>query len=288
MDLFLGIDAGGTSTRALLTTSTGERAGYGLAGGGNPAAHGVDAALAEITTAVKQALGATDPGRVVNGVIGLAGLGALEDPAVHAAFSRAWADCGLHFPVRGVEDPLLAFVAGTPDPSGHVLLSGTGAVALRVADRRVTEVADGQGWLLGDEGSGFWLGRAAARHAIRHLTTPPTHPMPDMSGNNSARSGANEIGDCSPAGQPDAVHAPVDDAAQPAVGSAGGLDAGSLGLCGRSGQGRGPLRFGGERGGGRGPPGVGWECSGRYGPLRLLTGEGGGPRSRLGRCRGGR
>ncbi|MFB9476009.1 N-acetylglucosamine kinase [Nonomuraea salmonea] len=269
MDLFLGIDAGGTSTRALLTTSTGERAGYGLAGGGNPAAHGVDAALAEITTAVKQALGATDPGRVVNGVIGLAGLGALEDPAVHAAFSRAWADCGLHFPVRGVEDPLLAFVAGTPDPSGHVLLSGTGAVALRVADRRVTEVADGQGWLLGDEGSGFWLGRAAARHAIRHLTTPPTHPMPDMSGNNSARSGANEIGDCSPAGQPDAVHAPVDDAAQPAVGSAGGLDAGghsgSVGGLGKAGARSGSVGSVGEDGGRPGSAGSARDATARSG-----------------------
>ncbi|MFG1694849.1 N-acetylglucosamine kinase [Nonomuraea sp. NPDC049309] len=170
MDLYLGIDAGGTSTRALLTTSSGERAGYGLAGGGNPVAHGVDAALAQITAAVRQALGDIDPGRVANGVIGLAGLGALQDSAVHAAFARAWAGCGLRFPVRGVEDPLLAFVAGTPQPSGHVLLSGTGAVALRVEDRRVTRVADGHGWLLGDEGSGFWLGRAAARHTIRRLT----------------------------------------------------------------------------------------------------------------------
>ncbi|GAB2926288.1 N-acetylglucosamine kinase [Nonomuraea fastidiosa] len=186
MDLYLGIDAGGTSTRALLTTSTGERVGYGLAGGGNPVAHGVDAALAQITAAVKQALGEIDPGRVANGVIGLAGLGALQDSAVHAAFTRAWAGCGLRFPVRGLEDPLLAFVAGTPQPSGHVLLSGTGAVALRVEDRRVTHVADGHGWLLGDEGSGFWLGRAAARHTIRHLTaTPAVRPEPGISGGSS-------------------------------------------------------------------------------------------------------
>ncbi|MEU4517045.1 BadF/BadG/BcrA/BcrD ATPase family protein, partial [Nonomuraea wenchangensis] len=145
MELFLGIDAGGTSTRALLATPAGERAGQGLAGGGNPVAHGVEAALAAITTAVRQALGDVDPRRVADGVIGLAGLGALEDPAVHAAFGRAWAACGLRFPVRAVEDPLLA---------------GTGAGALRVEDRRVTRVGDALGWLLGDEGSGFWLGRA--------------------------------------------------------------------------------------------------------------------------------
>ncbi|MEU6723660.1 BadF/BadG/BcrA/BcrD ATPase family protein [Nonomuraea wenchangensis] len=170
MDLFLGIDAGGTSTRALLATPTGERAGQGLAGGGNPAAHGVEAALAEITAAVRQALGDVDPRRVTDGVIGLAGLGALEDPAVHAAFGHAWAACGLRFPVRAIEDPLLAFVAGTPEPSGHVLLAGTGAGALRVENRRVTRVGDALGWLLGDEGSGFWLGRAAARAAVRQLT----------------------------------------------------------------------------------------------------------------------
>ncbi|MEV4808147.1 BadF/BadG/BcrA/BcrD ATPase family protein [Nonomuraea sp. NPDC049421] len=249
MDLFLGIDAGGTSTRALLTTSTGERAGYGLAGGGNPVAHGVEAALAEITTAVKQALGATDPGRVVNGVIGLAGLGALEDPAVHAAFTRAWADCGLHLPVRGVEDPLLAFVAGTPDPSGHVLLSGTGAVALRVADRRVTEVADGQGWLLGDEGSGFWLGRAAARHTIHHLTTPPTHPTPDMSGTRLMRSEADDLDDF-PTGQPVTVHASVDQTPQPASESAGDA-AGRPGSVGSPGDGLGRRSGSAGNGGGR-------------------------------------
>jgi N-acetylglucosamine kinase-like BadF-type ATPase len=38
-----------------------------------------------------------------------------------------------------------------------------------VTDRRLTRTADGHGWLLGDDGSGFWLGREAVRAALRAL-----------------------------------------------------------------------------------------------------------------------
>src|SRR5690606_30552473 len=47
---------------------------------------------------------------------------------------------------------------------------GTGAVA--VAVRGHTEIAgrsDGYGWLLGDLGSGYWLGREAVAATLRHL-----------------------------------------------------------------------------------------------------------------------
>ncbi|MGW7307614.1 BadF/BadG/BcrA/BcrD ATPase family protein, partial [Streptomyces sp. NPDC054835] len=38
-----------------------------------------------------------------------------------------------------------------------------------VADRRAVRAADGDGWLLGDAGSGFWLGREALRAVLRAL-----------------------------------------------------------------------------------------------------------------------
>jgi N-acetylglucosamine kinase-like BadF-type ATPase len=50
-----------------------------------------------------------------------------------------------------------------------VLVAGTGAVAGAVRGRRVVGTADGHGWLLGDDGSGFWLGRQAARATLRVL-----------------------------------------------------------------------------------------------------------------------
>ncbi|MCT7357321.1 ATPase, partial [Streptomyces sp. 15-116A] len=41
--------------------------------------------------------------------------------------------------------------------------------AARVAGRRSVRVVDGHGWLLGDEGSGFWLGREALRAVVRAI-----------------------------------------------------------------------------------------------------------------------
>ncbi|MGP3465610.1 hypothetical protein, partial [Escherichia coli] len=43
------------------------------------------------------------------------------------------------------------------------------AVAGRIADGDLHERRDGLGWLLGDEGSGFWLGREAVRATVRRL-----------------------------------------------------------------------------------------------------------------------
>jgi glucosamine kinase len=51
------------------------------------------------------------------------------------------------------------------------------ASVVGVADHRLTRTADGHGWLLGDDGSGFWLGREAVRATLRALDAgePPGH-----------------------------------------------------------------------------------------------------------------
>jgi N-acetylglucosamine kinase-like BadF-type ATPase len=70
-----------------------------------------------------------------------------------------------------VGDTDVAFASGTPDPDGSVLISGTGAIAAEYVGGRPRRVADGIGYLLGDHGSGFWIGRAAIRHALAPTPT---------------------------------------------------------------------------------------------------------------------
>ncbi|WP_449064438.1 BadF/BadG/BcrA/BcrD ATPase family protein, partial [Planomonospora algeriensis] len=167
MDLMLGVDAGGTSSRAVTVTSQGDVVGRGRAGGGNPAALGAARAFANLGLAVRGALASLDPAEVRAVTVGLAGAATLRDPAVRAVFERTVLDCGPVVPPRVVGDAVVAFAAGTAAPSGTVLISGTGAVAARITGHEPVAVADGHGWLLGDEGSAFWLGRAAARTAVR-------------------------------------------------------------------------------------------------------------------------
>lgn len=161
----LGLDVGGTSSRALLLDASGRRAGYGRAPGGNPAAHGNAVAVANIGLALELALRGIDPGLVTGAVIGLAGGGALD----RLVFDPMWAAAGLRVPPRLTEDLGIAFAAGTAAPHGTALIAGTGAIAARIEDGEPVMIADGLGWLLGDQGSGFWLGREAAGAAAHGL-----------------------------------------------------------------------------------------------------------------------
>ncbi len=166
--LALGGDLGGTSTRILVTDLAGRPVGRGTAGGGNPTAHPATARDA-LAVALAEALRAVDPILVRAGVLGMAGGGALRDPAVRAAYDDAWSAAGLTGRPDVRSDVEVAFAAGTEATTGSVLVAGTGAVAARIERGRLVATAGGHGWLLGDEGSGFWLGREAVRATLHAL-----------------------------------------------------------------------------------------------------------------------
>lgn len=55
------------------------------------------------------------------------------------------------------------FCSGTHETAGYSLVAGTGATAVRIVDSVEARTSDGLGWLLGDVGSGFWIGHHVAR-----------------------------------------------------------------------------------------------------------------------------
>ncbi|MFB4267128.1 BadF/BadG/BcrA/BcrD ATPase family protein [Nonomuraea sp. GTA35] len=167
MRLVLGVDAGGTSSRAALFTVAGEPVRRGCAGGANPGALGRDPAAANLAAAVRAALSGVAPVQVEAVVVGVAG----SPEACAALADQVFGEVLPGVPVTSVGDIVTAFAAGTAAASGSVLISGTGAIAAKIIDHRAVATADGFGWQLGDEGSAFWLGRAAARATIRALAT---------------------------------------------------------------------------------------------------------------------
>jgi N-acetylglucosamine kinase-like BadF-type ATPase len=152
--LVLGGDLGGTATRILVAGADGRERGRGVAGAGNPVSHPAGAAEA-LGHALRAALTGLDPGRVKASVVGVAGVSALRTPPVAARFGQVWAGAGLTCDPGYAPDLEVAFAAGTAEPDGSVLVAGTGATAGAVRDRRLARTADGHGWLLGDDGSGF-------------------------------------------------------------------------------------------------------------------------------------
>jgi N-acetylglucosamine kinase-like BadF-type ATPase len=166
--LVLGGDLGGTSTRIVIADHEGNVVGRGAAAGGNPTSHPASAA-ANFGQALHAALAGLDPAAVKAAVIGAAGGSALARPDVRAQFDAAWAGAGLTGEPEFIGDLEVAFASGTPEPDGVVLIAGTGSAAGLVRDHQLVRTADGHGWLLGDDGSGFWLGREAVRSVLRKL-----------------------------------------------------------------------------------------------------------------------
>jgi glucosamine kinase len=168
--LVLGLDIGGSATRAVLVTTEGVRVAAGRAAGANPTAHEPRTVAEHLTAALRQALRDVDPSTVVAATLGVAGGGRLAgDARARAAFDRTWSSVGLACPYRLIGDALVAYVAGTAVPDGTVLIAGTGAIAASVRGYALARTADGHGWLLGDDGSGFWLGRAAVKATLAEL-----------------------------------------------------------------------------------------------------------------------
>ncbi|MER7584725.1 BadF/BadG/BcrA/BcrD ATPase family protein [Kitasatospora sp. NPDC097691] len=162
--LRLGVDAGGSRTRAVVLDTAGTPLGRGESGGANPAGQAGARAVDHLAAAVSAALGPRDPARVAACLVGLAGYRALPDPDGYAGLVRT--ALGLHCPVRLVPDTVPALACGgVADGRGTVLIAGTGAICVRLDGTRTLARSGGLGWLLGDEGGGFWLGREALRHA---------------------------------------------------------------------------------------------------------------------------
>jgi len=159
----LGIDAGGTKTVCLLADERGAILAEGRGGGANLQAHGELEVEKVLHHVMDTALGARDirPAAIC---LGIAGVDRPQDAeAVRGIMRRI----GAKARTLVVNDALVALEAGAGDLPGVVVIAGTGSIAYgRNAGGRAAR-AGGWGYLLGDEGSGFWIGRRALSAIVR-------------------------------------------------------------------------------------------------------------------------
>lgn len=164
MPVLLGVDAGGTSTRALACDEAGAVLGRSQAGGAN-----LRSSLGEPEANLRAAIAGCLQGRAPDAVcVGLAGVQARRDEAV-ALVERACAAAGVTAHPMVVTDLEIAFRSVSSSPRGRLLLAGTGAIAAGFDDWQPVARRDGLGWLLGDTGSGVWLGRRVLRAVAADL-----------------------------------------------------------------------------------------------------------------------
>ena len=159
----LGIDAGGTKTVCLLADDQGAILGEARGGGANLQAHGELEVEKVLHHVMDTAIGSRDitPAAVC---LGIAGVDRPQDSeAVRGIMRRI----GAKARTLVVNDALVALVAGAGDRPGVVIIAGTGSIAYGRNTAGRAARAGGWGYLLGDEGSGFWIGRRALSAIVR-------------------------------------------------------------------------------------------------------------------------
>lgn len=160
--LFVGIDLGGSGTRAALADDTGHilatgRGPTGLVGGKEPSAHPALARALDTTLAAIAERVGDQPCVVCAGTRGLS-IPGRRDLLLHDIRRRL---PGAEVRVTG--DVSIALWGGLAGRAGVVVAAGSGSIALARDSAGREGRAGGWGFMLGDEGSGYWLGRQAVR-----------------------------------------------------------------------------------------------------------------------------
>ncbi|MER6785178.1 BadF/BadG/BcrA/BcrD ATPase family protein [Streptomyces sp. NPDC000658] len=164
----LAVDSGGSGLRVAVGT-----VGQGVLGRRSSpepvrtGARGIDpedllARLVPLARALAAGTGAPPPATAVVGAAGLATLGEALRAELPAALAR-------EFGVRTTAlaaDAVTAYAGALGSRPGAVVAAGTGAIAIGT-DLTSWRRADGWGHLLGDSGSGAWIGRAGLEAALR-------------------------------------------------------------------------------------------------------------------------
>jgi len=161
--MVLGLDAGGTRTLGLLADEHGQIVAEARGPGANLQASGELEVEKVLHQVIDEAIGDRHV-RPAAICLGMAGVDRPRDAeTVRSILTRI----GHRARVLVVNDALIALEAGLPDAPGIVLIAGTGSIAYgRDGEGRAAR-AGGWGYVLGDEGSGYWLGRQALRAVVR-------------------------------------------------------------------------------------------------------------------------
>jgi N-acetylglucosamine kinase-like BadF-type ATPase len=159
----LGIDAGGTKTVCLLADEHGAVISEGRGPGANLHAAGELAVEKVLHEVIEAAVG--DRGVAPAAVcLGIAGVDREDEAQTVRAIMRR---LGYRTRAVVVNDALIALVSAAGDAPGVVIIAGTGSIVYGRNALGESARAGGWGHMIGDEGSGYWIGREALAAVMR-------------------------------------------------------------------------------------------------------------------------
>jgi N-acetylglucosamine kinase-like BadF-type ATPase len=149
----IGIDGGGTKTIATLADLKGKILKEIEIGSTNPNKIGFERAILNLRRLISRI---SKNKKVKVAYLGLAG--GLERDKEKRERIRKELQKFFKFPIFVDGDQKIAFKAGTDEKDGIVLIAGTGAIAMGWRRKKVA-ISGGWDWLIGDQGSAFWVGK---------------------------------------------------------------------------------------------------------------------------------
>ena len=158
-ELVLGVDGGGTKTRAVIADSRQRVLGEAVAGPSNPLRVGLSDAAAAIKEAIDKACAEAGVQRseIRAAEIGLAGV---RRGDLRVRMREALSGLGIGS-LEVVTDSDIALFGATGGEPGLVVIAGTGSICCGINARGRHFCSGGWGPLAGDEGSGSWIARRA-------------------------------------------------------------------------------------------------------------------------------
>jgi N-acetylglucosamine kinase-like BadF-type ATPase len=156
----IGLDIGGTKTRGVRFEN-----GQAVADESVGSSNVQNVSREEAALHLAELFARIGGGAVAQVYAGAGGIDTDEDAAALAALIAP------HVPgakITVVHDSRLLLAAGGTS-TGVAVIAGTGSAAWGRNAEGEEARAGGWGYLLGDEGSGYWLGREAVRHSLRRM-----------------------------------------------------------------------------------------------------------------------
>ncbi len=164
--IVLGVDSGGTKTKSIIVNSELKLLGIGIGGAGNYQSIGIDKAKNNIGESIEKALseaGIKSDDLDVGG-FGIAGLDTEKD------YNKIWEFLDEMKIVEDkylVNDVVISHYGCLRGKPGVTIVAGTGSISYGVNKEGEETRVGGWGWLIGDEGSGFYLARRGLQEATR-------------------------------------------------------------------------------------------------------------------------
>jgi N-acetylglucosamine kinase-like BadF-type ATPase len=157
---FLGIDAGASATKWVLINDSGTIAsGRCDAMDGHLYRQASQERMRRVLGEISEEIIDYKVSAVYMGITGVTQDGSIERE-IETSFKCA---------SKVVSDIELAYRANFENGEGILLYAGTGSVAYAINENSEVHKIGGWGYLLGDEGAGYWIGKEAIRHSLFEL-----------------------------------------------------------------------------------------------------------------------